>query len=190
MTKLKLLGGAIILLTSVVWGTATAFSEGDIIGTYSFNLQGTVTVPDASGQPQPVPTTSIGRFEANGSGGVTAVEAVQNLGGLAIIPFALVPGTSATYSVNADTGLGVITVQVQALQTPPPEFPLGPGAVPPTVDLTGVVEYVLNFVLVDNDNLEVIGTKISSVDGAGNKTPLGALVISGSATKQAPDSTQ
>ena len=184
MTMLKLLGGAIVFFLVVIGGTAAAFSEGDVVGTYSFTLQGTVTTAGASGQ-QTLPTTSVGRFDANGAG-QAIVEAVQNLGGVAIINVASPADTPATYSVNAATGIGVLTARVAA--TAAPEFPLG--AAPPGFDFTDAVEYELNFVIVDNNHLELIGTKLSSIDSAtGEKTPLGALVASGSASSQKTDTT-
>ncbi len=189
MTKLKLLGGAIVLLTAVVWGTATAFDVADISGSYGVNTEGTLTVYDDSDPPQVValvPITSVGLFNAKGDGTGNFV-GTSNVGGVAIIPVASAPENSATYTVE-ETGLGVIKAPVAAAGVP--EFPLGQGAVPPGFDLSGAAYYELQFVIIDSNNLDVIGTKFFNADSAGNPTtPIGALVISGSATKQTPDPT-
>lgn len=191
MTKLKLLGGALIFLTTVVWGTAAAYDAADINGAYGFASEGTLTVvTDATtGQSQTVPTASVVRFVANGLGQATLV-GTTNLGGFAIINLASTAENSATYSVNADTGLGVMTVPVRA--TALPELPLG--VLPPGFDASafeGDAEYELYFVIIDKSHLKLIGTKLSSIDGTtGAKTPIGALVISGSAMSQTTDSTE
>ena len=191
MTKLKPLGGAIILLTSVVWGTAAAYDVTDISGLYGINTEGSVTLYDDSVPPQVVavvPTTSVGLFNANGDGTANFVGTL-NVGGVAIIPVVSTPANSnsATYTVE-ESGLGVIKAPVAAAGVP--EFPLGQGALPPGFDLSGAAYYELQFVIIDSNNLDVIGTKFFNADSAGNPTtPIGALVISGSATKQAPDPT-
>lgn len=188
MTKLKFLGGAVFLLTTMVLGTATAYDVADISGAYGIISDGNLIVTDAtSGESQVLPTTSVGRIVANGAGQATFVGTL-NVSGVAIVDLASTAENSAIYSVNAETGLGVITAPVVA--TGVPEFPLGPEALPPGFDLTGAAEYALNFVIIDSYNLKVIGTKLSNIDtSTGAKTPIGALVISGSATKQIPDST-
>ena len=115
MTKLKLLGGAIVLLTAVVWGTATAFDVADISGSYGVNTEGTLTIYDDSDPPQVValvPTTSVGLFNAKGDGTGNFV-GTSNVGGVAIIPIASAPENSATYTVE-ESGLGVIKAPVAA----------------------------------------------------------------------------
>lgn len=189
MTKLKLLGGAIVFFMVVIGGTAAAYDVADFSGAYGIISDGNLIVTDAtSGESQVVPTTTVGRFVADGTGKGTFVGTI-NIGGVAIVDLASTAENSAIYSVNADTGLGVITAPVAA--TGVPEFPLGPEALPPGFDLTSAAEYALNFVIIDSNNLKLIGTKLSSIDSStGAKTPIGALIISGSATKQTPDSTQ
>jgi hypothetical protein len=200
MKKVRLLSFIILILGILLGNSAIAreFSLADVSGQYAFVYNGTITVTDpTTGQAQSIPTSAVGQIVASGADtdgdglGEATATSVMNIGGFAILSFASTSQGSTTYTVDSSTGLG--TASAPVVLTAQPELPLGLDKLPPGLDvskLSGTVVFDFKFVIDKAGAFDVIGTKLSTQDSAGQTTPIGASVGRGIAKSQESNATQ
>jgi hypothetical protein len=193
MKKLPLLGFAILIIGMFVENLALAgnYTLSDVGGEYAYAFDGYIIITNAATQEtQSIPTAAVGQIVFTSSNpGEFTVTAVQNLGGFAILNFASPSSEPGTFTMDSTTGIGTATAPI--ILTAQPDLPLG--TLPPGFnqqDFASTAVYELRTVIAANGELDVIGTKLSKKDAAGQLTPIGAFVGRGIAKPQESTTTQ